>query len=52
MFLMHAGIDSDQQLAGVTSKFGDCLLQVDSLSGWCHAVAWSPSGALSSSLSS
>ncbi|KAL0041805.1 hypothetical protein WJX79_005327 [Trebouxia sp. C0005] len=38
------GIDAEQSLNGVTSKFGDCLLQVDSHSGWCHAVAWSPSG--------
>jgi len=42
--LPSPGIDAEQSLSGVTSKFGDCLLQVDSQSGWCHAVAWSPSG--------
>jgi len=42
--LPSPGIDAEQRLSGVTSKFGDCLLQVDSQSGWCHAVAWSPSG--------
>lgn len=38
------GIDSHQSLAGTSTKFGDCLLQIDTQSGWCHAVAWSPSG--------
>lgn len=44
-----AGVDSDQTLNGTTSRFGDCLLQIDSLAGWCHAVAWSPSGLYSNS---
>ena len=40
-----ADVDPDDCLNGTSAKFGDCLLQVDSMSGWCHAVAWSPSGA-------
>ena len=41
----EAGIDTDDCLNGTSANFGDCLLQVDSMSGWCHAVTWSASGA-------